>query len=85
MFKKIQRVSDSKFLLSLENNTWVDNIKESTSFKLNEFGIVKNILLETYKVSDLIIHTNYQVKSVWFFFFLGLYFWGKVNVVNHGS
>lgn len=64
MFKKIQRVSDSKFLLSLENNTWVDNIKESTTFKLNEFEIVKNILLATYKTSELIIHTNYQVKSV---------------------
>lgn len=64
MFKKIQRVSDSKFLFSLENNVWVENIKESTTFNLNEFGYVKNILLETYQETDLIIHTNYQVKSV---------------------
>lgn len=64
MFKKIQRVSDSKFLYSLENNVWVENIKESKTFNLNEFRYVKNILLETYQETDLIIYTNYQVKSV---------------------
>ena len=64
MFKKIQRVSDSKFLLSLENNIWVDNIKDCATFKLFEFESVKNTLLNTYTINDLIIHTNYQIKSV---------------------
>lgn len=64
MLKKIQRVSDNKFLLSLENNIWVDNIKESKSFKLNEIDFVKNTLLLAYSKNDLIIHTNYQIKSV---------------------
>ena len=64
MFKKIQRVSDSKFLLSLDNNIWVDNIKESSTYKLFEFESVKNTLLNTYTINDLIIHTNYQIKSV---------------------
>jgi hypothetical protein len=64
MLKKIQRKSDNKFLLSLENNIWVDNIKESKSFKLNEIDFVKNTLLLAYSKNDLIIHTNYQIKSV---------------------
>lgn len=29
MVKKIQRKSDNKFLSSLENNTWVDDIKDA--------------------------------------------------------
>jgi hypothetical protein len=64
MLKKIQRTSDNKFLLSLENNIWVDNIKESKSFKLNEIDFVKNTLSLAYSKNDLIIHTNYQIKSV---------------------
>ena len=34
MFKKIQRNIDQKFLLSLDENIWVDNINESKMFNV---------------------------------------------------
>lgn len=64
MIKKVQRLSDLKFLLSLENDIWVDNIKESTPFKLNEFKNVLPTLLTTYQEKELRIYTNYQVKDI---------------------
>jgi len=64
MIKKIQRLSDLKFLLSLENDIWVDNIKESKSFQLNEFDNVKQTLLTTYQENGLKFYTNYQIKAI---------------------
>jgi hypothetical protein len=64
MIKKIQRLSDLKFLLSLENDIWVDNIKESKSFQLNEFDNVKQTLLTTYQENGLKVYTNYQIKAI---------------------
>ena len=36
MFKKIQRNIDQKFLLSLDENIWVDKINECNVFNINE-------------------------------------------------
>jgi len=63
MYKKIQRLSDLKFLLSLENDIWVDNIKESTTYRLSEFNNVKQTLLTSYQESELKIYTNYQGRG----------------------
>ena len=64
MLKKIQRLSDLKFLLSLENDVWVDNIKESATFKLNEFNSVKQTLLTSYQENELKVYTNYHAKVI---------------------
>lgn len=63
MYKKIQRLSDLKFLLLLENDIWVDNLKEGTSYTLSEFNNIKQTLLLTYQESDLKIYTNYQGRG----------------------
>jgi len=63
MYKKIQRLSDLKFLLSLENDILVDNIKESTTYRLSEFNNVKQTLLTSYQESELKIYTNYQGRG----------------------
>ena len=36
MFKKIQRLSDLKFLLSLEDDIWVESINKSKTFNLDD-------------------------------------------------
>lgn len=63
MYKKIQRLSDLKFLMLLENDIWVDNLKEGTSYTLSEFNNIKQTLLLTYQESDLKIYTNYQGRG----------------------
>jgi hypothetical protein len=59
MTKKIQRKSDNKFLLSLDSDLWVENIKESKTFKLDEFKDVFNNLLLIYIKDELKVYTNY--------------------------
>jgi hypothetical protein len=59
MKEKIQRKSDNKFLLSLDSELWVENIKESKTYHLNEFKDVFNSLLLDYSKDDLIIYTNF--------------------------
>ena len=53
MFKKIQRNIDQKFLLSLDENIWVDNINESKMFNIDEFKNIMSLLLNTYQENDL--------------------------------
>jgi hypothetical protein len=62
MLKKIQRLSDSKYLLSIDENIWVDNINQATIFKLNEFKNVMSVLLSTYQENDLKVYTSFNLK-----------------------
>lgn len=62
MLKKIQRNIDQKFLLSLDDNVWVDNLNESTSFKFDEFKIVMSTLLNSYQENDLKVYTSYFIR-----------------------
>lgn len=62
MLKKIQRNIDQKFLLSLDENIWVDKINESKMFNINEFKIVMSSLLNTYQENDLKIYTSYNLR-----------------------
>lgn len=58
MVKKIQRKSDKKYLSSLENNTWVDDIKDASEFTQKEAIDVMDELLKTYNKEDIIQYTN---------------------------
>ena len=62
MFKKIQRVSDLKFLASLEDNIWVDNINESRTFNLEDYKTVMTELLINYQSNDLKTHFLFRLK-----------------------
>jgi hypothetical protein len=62
MFKKIQRNIDQKFLLSLDENIWVDKINECNVFNINEFKNVMSLLLNTYQENDLKIYTSYNLR-----------------------
>ena len=62
MLKKIQRNIDQKFLLSLEDNIWVDNLNESNSYKFDDFKIVMSTLLNSYQENDLKIYTSYFLR-----------------------
>jgi len=62
MFKKIQRINDSKFLISIEENIWVDKINEATIFNINEYKNVMSTLLSTYQENDLKVYTSYNLK-----------------------
>lgn len=59
MLKKIQRNVDQKYLLSLEENIWVDKLHESKSFKNNEFKLTMNLLLNSYQENDLKVYTSF--------------------------
>lgn len=62
MLKKIQRNVDQKYLLSLEEDIWVDKLNESKSFSIIEFKTVMNTLLNTYQENDLKVYTSYFLR-----------------------
>lgn len=62
MFKKIQRLSDLKFLLSLEDDIWVDGINKSKTFKLEEYQPVMDNLLNIYQSNELRTYTIFPNK-----------------------
>ena len=62
MFKKIQRNIDQKFLLSLDENIWVDNINESKMFNIDEFKNIMSLLLNTYQENDIKIYTSFNLR-----------------------
>jgi hypothetical protein len=62
MFKKIQRLSDLKYLLSLEDDIWVENINKSKTFNLDEYQPVMNVLLNVYQPNELRTRTIFPMK-----------------------
>ena len=53
MIKLIKRISDKKYLNSVENDIWVDDIKEAYEMSYKECETVKSELLNTYSIDQL--------------------------------
>jgi hypothetical protein len=53
MIQYIKRKSDNKFLQSLENNVWVDNVKDAYEMTLIECKNIKTELLNTYTSEEI--------------------------------
>jgi hypothetical protein len=53
MIKIIQRKSDNKYLQSVENDLWVDNIYEAYEMSLIECVEAKDSLLPKYTTEDI--------------------------------
>lgn len=53
MIKIFKRTTDNKYLQSLENDIWVEDIKESIIMNFVEAEEVKKILLQTYTLEQL--------------------------------
>ncbi len=62
MLKKIQRLSDSKYLQSINENIWVDNINQATIFNITDFKNVMSVLLGSYQENDLKVYTSYNLR-----------------------
>lgn len=53
MVKLIKRISDNKYLLSPENDTWVDSVSEALTMTYQECEDVKSVLLNLYSIENL--------------------------------
>jgi hypothetical protein len=53
MIKLIKRTVDSKFLKSLENDVWVDDVKEAFEMTYRECEESKIELMKTYQQEDI--------------------------------
>ena len=53
MIRYIKRKSDNKFLQSLENDVWVDNVKDAYEMTLIECKNIKTELLNTYTSEEI--------------------------------
>ena len=53
MIKLIQRKTDKKYLQSLENDIWVENIKEAYQMTYRECNTIKEQLLNVYNQEQL--------------------------------
>jgi len=53
MIKILKRVSDNKYLKSLENDIWVDNMSEAFEMTYTECEGAKTSLSNTYSQGDL--------------------------------
>jgi len=53
MVKYIKRNNDNRFLQSLENNTWVDNVKDAYEMTYKECEDAKTILFDTYTSEEI--------------------------------
>ena len=58
MVKIIKRTTDNKFLQSLENDTWVDNIKDAFEMTHRECETAKTKLLNTYTSEQVVEIVN---------------------------
>ena len=58
MTKKIQRTTDKKFVLSVADNTWVDNINQAFEFSPKQAKEAMDVLVNTYPKEQLIEFTN---------------------------
>jgi hypothetical protein len=54
----IKRKLDNKYLLSAENDTWVDDVKLALAMSYKEHEDVKSELLNTYSNDDIQIITD---------------------------
>lgn len=54
MVKIIKRLTDKKYLQSLEDDIWVDDMKQSYTMTYRECESVKEILLETYTQDQIV-------------------------------
>jgi hypothetical protein len=62
MVKYIKRTTDNKFLQSLENDSWVENIKDAYDMTYRECESAKTELLNSYSVEQIVEIPN-MVKS----------------------
>jgi hypothetical protein len=53
MIKLIKRKLDNKYLQSVENDIWVDNVKEAYEMSYRECENAKTELLNTYTIEQL--------------------------------
>jgi hypothetical protein len=53
MIQYIKRKSDNKFLQSLENDVWVDNVKDAYEMTLIECKNIKTELLNKYTSEEI--------------------------------
>jgi hypothetical protein len=53
MIQYIKRKSDNKFLQSLENDVWVDNVKDAYEMTIIECKNIKTELLNTYTSEEI--------------------------------
>lgn len=60
MVKYIKRKIDKKFLQSLDNDLWVDNIKDAVTLSYRECEMVKQELFKTYNSDEIIEMINFQ-------------------------
>lgn len=54
MVKIIKRLTDKKYLQSLEDDIWVDDMKQSYTMTYRECESAKEILLETYTQDQIV-------------------------------
>jgi hypothetical protein len=54
MVKYIKRTTDNKFLQSLENDSWVENIKDAYDMTYRECESAKTELLNSYSVEQIV-------------------------------
>ena len=59
MIKYIKRKSDNKFLQSLEEDIWVDNVKDALEMTLFECKKIKDNLLSSYQEDEIIEVVNF--------------------------
>jgi len=59
MIKYIKRKSDNKFLQSLEEDIWVDNVKDALEMTLFECKKIKDNLLSSYQEDEIIEMVNF--------------------------
>lgn len=60
MIKLIKRTVDNKFLKSLENDVWVDEVKEAYEMSYRECEVAKEELFKTYQQEELKEIVNLQ-------------------------
>lgn len=53
MVKLIKRTTDNKFLQSVENDVWVENVKEAFEMTYRECESTKTTLLQSYQPEQL--------------------------------
>jgi hypothetical protein len=56
MIKIIQRTTDNKYLLSIETDTWIDDVKDAFEMTYRECETAKTELIKTY--------TSEQIKDI---------------------